>query len=146
MLSNNEVTEGLLIAVLGSNFVLLFLSTGMLRQPASILDKSRRLAIAVTEKMDCDKLIRGLLSCSGEQLRNDEGTAGDSLVSPDACSGGTAGQQRLLRNAESLVRKPFKKGCKITVKGSPRLPRGGGGGGGGGDKQGGMGYLLTQKH
>ena len=41
MLSNNEVTEGLLIAVLGANFVLLFfLSLGMLRQPGSILNKS----------------------------------------------------------------------------------------------------------
>ena len=47
--------------------------------------------------MDRDKLIDGLLSCSGEQLRNDEGTASDSLVSPDACSGETAGQQQLLR-------------------------------------------------
>ena len=43
-------------------------------------------------------VIGGLLPCSGEQLRNDEGTAGDSLVSPDACSGETAGQQQLLRN------------------------------------------------
>ena len=50
--------------------------------------------------MDCGELIDGLLSCSGEQLRNDEGTAGDSLVSPDARSGGTARQQRLLRNDE----------------------------------------------
>ena len=48
--------------------------------------------------MDCDELIDELLSCSGEQLRNDEETAGDSLVSPDACSGETAGLQQLLRN------------------------------------------------
>ena len=58
----------------------------------------RRLGIAITEKMDCDELIDGLLSCSGEQLLNDEGTAGDGLVSRDACSGETAGQQQLLRN------------------------------------------------
>ena len=43
--------------------------------------------------MDCDELIDEMLSCSGEKLRNDEGTAG-----PDACSGETAGQQQLLRN------------------------------------------------
>ena len=67
MLSNNEVTEGLLIAVLGANFVLLFLSLGMLRQPASVFRQVRRLAIAITEKiMDCDELSDGLLSCSGE--------------------------------------------------------------------------------
>ena len=60
----------------------------------------RRLAIAITKNMDCDELIEGLLSCSGEQLRYDEGTAGDSLISPTACSGVTTGQQRLLRNDE----------------------------------------------
>ena len=86
------------MAVLGANFVVLFfLSLGMLQQPASFR-QVRRIAIAITEKMDCDELIDGLLSCSGQQLRNDEGTAGDSLVSPDACSGETAGQKQLLRN------------------------------------------------
>ena len=62
MLSNNEVTEGLLIAMLGANFVLLFFSVGMLRQPASIFD---RLAIAIVRKMDCDELTDGLLSAQG---------------------------------------------------------------------------------
>ena len=50
--------------------------------------------------MDCDELIDRLLSGSGEQLRNNEGTTGDSLVSPDACSGETTGQHRLIRNDE----------------------------------------------
>ena len=68
----------------------------------------RRLAIAITKQMDCDELIDGLLSCSGEPFRNDEGTAGDRLVSPDAFSGGTAGQQRLLRNDEVTGQKAVK--------------------------------------
>ena len=99
MLSNNEVTEGLLIAVLGANFVLLFFIARHVATDASVFRQVRRLAIAITEKiMDCDELIDGLLSCSGEQFCNDEETAGDSLVSPDACSGDTAGQRHLLRN------------------------------------------------
>ena len=39
MLSNSKETEGLLIALLGANFVLLFFALGMLQQPASILDR-----------------------------------------------------------------------------------------------------------
>ena len=58
----------------------------------------RRLAIAITgtvRKMNCDELIDGMLSCSGEQ-QSYEVTSGDSLASPatpDAYTGGTAGQQ-----------------------------------------------------
>ena len=98
MVSNNEVTEGLLIAVLGANFVLLFFIALHVATARLYCKQVCRLAIAITEKMDCDKMIDGLLSCSGKQLRNDKGTACDSLVSPDACSGETAGQQQLLRN------------------------------------------------
>ena len=60
MLSNNEITEGLLIVVLGANFVL--------------------------RKMHCDKLIDKMLSGSGgtAEKQRYEGTAGDSLASPDA--------------------------------------------------------------
>ena len=39
MLSNNEVTEGLLIAVLGANFVLLFLIDWHVATAACILDR-----------------------------------------------------------------------------------------------------------
>ena len=95
-----ELTEGLLITVLGANFVLLFFIGWHVATARLCFRQVRRLALAITEKIDCEELIDGLLSCSGEQLRNDEGTAGDSLVSPDACSEGTAGQQRLLRNNE----------------------------------------------
>ena len=80
MFSNNKVTEGLLIAVLGANFVLLFFIAWHVATARLYFRQVRRLAIAITEKMGSDKLIDGLLSCSGEQLRNDEGTAGDSLV------------------------------------------------------------------
>ena len=96
--SNNEITEGLLIAVLGANFVLLIFTARHVATASLYFRQVRRLAIAINEKMDCDKLIDEMLSCSGEKLRNDERTAGDSLVSPDTCSGGTAGQQQLLRD------------------------------------------------
>ena len=77
-------------------------------------------------------------NCSGEQLRNDEGTAGDSLVSPDACSGETAGKQQLLRNdkvtgqraVQDRVQNFRERLASVAV----------------GVKQGGMGYLLTEKH
>ena len=89
MLSNNEVTDGLLITVLGANFVLLFfryVATARL-----YFKQVRRLAIAIVRKMDCNELIVEMLSCSGEQqqlLRYDKVTAGDNLASPakpDAC-------------------------------------------------------------
>ena len=80
MLSNNEVTEGQLIAVLGANFVLLFFIAWHVATDRFYFRQVCRLAIAITEKMDCDVLIDELLSCSGEQLRNDDGTAGDCLV------------------------------------------------------------------
>ena len=80
MLSNNEVTEGLLIAVFGANFVLLYFIARHVATARLYFRQVRRLAIAITEIIYCDELIDGLLSCSGEQLRNDEGTAGDSLV------------------------------------------------------------------
>ena len=98
MFSNNEVTEGLLIAVLGANFVLLFFIACHVATARLSFRQVRRHAIAITENMDCDELIDELLSCSEEQLRNDEGTAGDNLVSPDACSGEMAGPEHLLRN------------------------------------------------
>ena len=82
--SNNEVTEGLLIAMLGANVVLLFFIAWHVVTARLYFRQVRRLALAITEtvrKMDCDELIDGLLFCSGEQLRNDKGTAGDSLVS-----------------------------------------------------------------
>ena len=76
------------------------------------------------------------MRCGGTaEKQRYEGTAGDgdSLASPDACSGGgheVTGQSRQQPAAPDRV--------QITVKGSPRLQRG--------VKQGGMGYLLTEKH
>ena len=45
-----------------------------------------RLAIAIVRKMDCDELIDEMLSSFGETAEKQryEGTAGDSLASPDA--------------------------------------------------------------
>ncbi|MES9838883.1 MAG: hypothetical protein ABW144_20710, partial [Candidatus Thiodiazotropha sp.] len=69
MLSNNEVTEGLLIAVLGANFVLLFFIAWHVVTACLYFRRVRRLAIAIitgtVRKMDCDELIDGLLSAQG---------------------------------------------------------------------------------
>ena len=61
----------------------------MLRHP-DYFRQDHRLAIVIIRKMDCDELIDEMLSCSGGQAEKQryEGTAGDSLASPDACSGG----------------------------------------------------------
>ena len=50
MLSNNEVIEGLLIAVLGANFVLLFFIAWHVAIARLYFSQVRRLAIAKTEK------------------------------------------------------------------------------------------------
>ena len=135
MLSNNEETEGLLIAVLGANFVLLFFIAWHVATARLCCIQVHRLAIAIVRKLDCDELIDEMLSYSGgtAEKQRYEGTAGDSLASPDASSGGgheVTGQSRQQPAATDRV--------KITVKGSPQLQRG--------VKQGGMGYLLTEKH
>ena len=94
-----------------------------------------RLAITITEtvrKMDYDELIDKMLSCSGgtAEKQRYEGTAGDSLATPDACSGGTARHEVTGQKAPDWVQN-FREG-------SPRLQRG--------VKQGGKGYLLTENH
>ena len=88
MLSNNEVTEGLLIAVLGANFVLLFFIAWHVATARLYLRQVHRLAIV--RKMDCDELIDEMLSCPGgtAEKQRYKGAAGDSLASPDASSGG----------------------------------------------------------
>ena len=90
MLSNNEVTEGLLIVVLGANFVLLFFIACHVATARLYFRQVHRLASAIVRKMDCDELIDDMLSCSGGMAEKQryKGTAGDSLASPDACSGG----------------------------------------------------------
>ena len=99
MLSNNEVTEGLLNAVLGANFVLLIFIAWHVATSRLYFRLVRRLAIAIVRIMDCDELIDEMLSCSGgtaEKQRYEE-TAGDSLASPDASSRGgheVTGQSR----------------------------------------------------
>ena len=101
-----------------------------------------RLEIAITEtvrKMDCYELIDKMLSCSGgtAEKQSYEETTGDSLASPDACSGGTAGHEV---TGQSRQKPAAPDMVQNYVKGSPRLQRGGG------VKEGGMGYLLTEKH
>ena len=64
MISNNEVTEGLLIAVLGANFVLMFFIAWHVATARLYFRLVRRLAIAICN-MDCDELIDEMLSSSG---------------------------------------------------------------------------------
>ena len=59
-----------------------------------------------------------------------EVTAGDSLASPDACSGGTAGHEVTGQKAPDRVKNYRERLASVAA----------------GVKQGGMGYLLTEKH
>ena len=59
-----------------------------------------------------------------------EGTVGDSFASLDACSGGTAGHEVTGQNAPDRVQNYRERLASVAA----------------GDKQGGMGYLLTEKH
>ena len=85
MFRNTEVTEGLLIAVLGAYFVLLFFIAWHAATARLYFRQVHRLAIAIC-KMDCDELIDEMLSCSG-------GTAEKQRYEGTASSGGTAGHE-----------------------------------------------------
>ena len=68
MLSNNKVTEGLLIVVLGANFILLFFIALLVATARLYFRQVHRLAKAITEtvrKMDSGEMIDEMLSCSG---------------------------------------------------------------------------------
>ena len=82
MLSDNEVTEGLFIVVLGANFVLLFFISWHVATARLYFRQVHRHAKAIGRKMDCDELIDEMLSCSGGMAEKQryEGTAGDSLA------------------------------------------------------------------
>ena len=73
-----------------------------------------------------------MLSCSGGTAEKQRygGTAGDSLASPDACSGGTAGQEITGQKAPDRVQNYRERLVSVAA----------------GFKQGGIGYLLTEKH
>ena len=99
MISNNKVTEGLLIVVLCVYFVLLFFIAWHVATARLYFRRVHRLAIAIGRKMDCDELIDEMLCCSGgtAEKQRYKGTAGDSLASSDTCSGGehkVTGQSR----------------------------------------------------
>ena len=85
--------------------------------------------------MDCDELIDEMLSCSGgtAQKQRYEGTASDSLASPDASSGGgheVTGLNRQQPAAPDRVQNYRERLASVAA----------------GVKQGVMGYLLTEKH
>ena len=79
--------------MLGANFVLLFFIAWHVATARLYIRQVHQLVVAIIEtvrKMDCEELIDEMLSCSGgkEEKQRYEGTAGDSLASLDACSGG----------------------------------------------------------
>ena len=129
----SKVTEGLLIVVLGANFVLLFFIAWHVATARLYFRQVNRLAIVITEtvrKMDCAELIDEMLSCSGgtTEKQRYNGTAGDSLASPDACSGET--HELTGHKAPDGVQDYRKRLASVAA----------------GVKQGGKGYLLTEKH
>ena len=121
MLSNNEVTEGLLIAVLGANFTLLLLIAWHVATALLYFRQVHRLAIAIC-KMDCDELIDKMLSGSGGKAEKQryQGTAGDSLASPDACSGGAAGHVVTGQKAPDRVQNYRERLASVAAAGSSR--------------------------
>ena len=118
MLSNNKVTEKLLIAVLGVNFVLLFFIAWHVATARLLFRQVHRLAIAIC-KMDYDELIDVMLSCSGgtAEKQRYERTAGDSLASPDACSGGTAGHEVTGQKAPDRVQNYRERLASVAAAG-----------------------------
>ena len=124
MLSNNEVTEGLLIAELGANFVLLYFIAWHIATARLYFKQVHRLAIAITKtvrKMDCDELIDEMLSSAGgtAEKQHYEGTAGDSLASPDACSGGTAEHEVTGQQAPDRVQNYRERLASVAAGGQP---------------------------
>ena len=80
--------------------------------------------------MNCDELIDEMLSCSGGKAEKQryEGTAGDSIASQDACSGG--GHEVTGQKAPDRVQNYRESLASVAA----------------GVMQGGMDYLLTKKH
>ena len=142
MLSRSEVTEGLLIAVLGAHLVLLFFIAWQFTRFGRTLGlyfrRARRLAIAITGtvgKMDCDELIDLLLSaetaCAGDAVCHRVaapagGTAGTA-------AGGTAATPDVLSPAAEQREEPDTQPPEWQQKHRERLAAlvawGGGGGG-----------------
>ena len=108
-----EVTEGLLIAVLGVHLVVLFFIAWQILHFGQYIRQVRRLVMAIAG-MDCDKLIDELMSVgAGAGLAE-----GAPLAA--ALARGTAARQTRQRATR-------KKGCKNTMIGSRPSLRGGGG-------------------
>ncbi|MEW8332699.1 MAG: hypothetical protein AB2692_17325 [Candidatus Thiodiazotropha sp.] len=109
-----EVTEGLLIAVLGTNLVaLLFVAWQLLhfsRRLRHCIRQARRLVIPIfgtAGKMDCDELIDELLSAQGAGTGTAEGAplaaapAGGTTATPDAPQGQE--EERVQKHRERLA-------------------------------------------
>ena len=108
--------------MLVANFVLLFFIAWHFATARLYFRQVYRLALATTEtvrKMDCDELIDEMLSCSGgtAEKQRYEGTAGDSLASPDACSGGTTGHEITSQKASDRMQNYRERLASIAVVG-----------------------------
>ena len=124
MFSNNNVTEGLLIAVLCAIFVLLLYIAWHVATSRLYLRQPRRLAKAIG-KMDCDELTDWMLSCSGV-------SAGDSLASPVTPDAVTEQQSYEVtrQKAPDRVQKYLERLTLVAAGGQAND----------------MGYFLTEKH
>ena len=69
--------------------------------------------------MDCDELIDEMLSCSRgtAEKQSYKRTAGDSLASPDACSGGTAGHEVTGQKAPDRVQNDRERLASVAAGG-----------------------------
>ena len=104
--------------MLGANFVLLFFFIAWHVATARLYFRQvHRLAIAIVRKTDLDELIDEMLSCSGGRAEKQryEGTAGDSLTSPNACSGG--GQEVTGQKAPDRVQNNHEKLASVAAGG-----------------------------
>ena len=116
MFSSYEVTEGLLIAVLGAHLALLvFVAWQIIYFSQCLRYYIRRLRRLVIGEMDCDELIDELMS-DAEQRQGAGAGLAEGAPPAAAPAGGRAA-------TPDVPEGQGKNGCKNTVKGSPRSRR-----------------------
>ena len=129
MLSRYEITEGLLIAVLGAHLVLLFFIawqfTRFGRTHGLFFRRARRLAIAMRAGtvMDCDEHIDQLLSAETARTGDADhvaASAGGTAATPDVSS--PAAEQR--EEPDTHVVQNGRNWCRGTANASRHWKRG----------------------
>ena len=104
-----EVTEGLLVAVLGAHLVWLIFVAWQILYVSQYIRRVRRLVIAIAGKMDCDELIDELMSVAEQRQGAGlaEGApraavpAGGTAATPNAPEGQE--EERVRKNRERLA-------------------------------------------